>query len=476
MNRNRSKTAATMSPGWEPIPGARQAWLYSYLRKPLVFSCNSYLIRTPGALAVIDPGGLPEQTEAILAVLKNLLREKPRPVYVLLTHCHVDHALEAVSNAKWRELTGTVVAIHEIGAESLRAADRRITQAQILGQDLAPFAADIPLRPVPGGNGHGGLARTSLALDSGNTMEVYAVAGHSPDSVCFRLGSALFCGDLLAATAPLIAGAPGWNREELMASARGLVRLYARGGIETCYPGHGRPLRGEAIETALERVVEEAADLEGIEVADAGRVNYISDYAQELFAEMGAVFALIQKKIHTLARRLRQFEEWGAAREIARVLDSKQVAQLLRDFRNFRERYLAGEVIEVQVALKAIQLIRGIGRLLETEGLDRIVEPHLLRLAATLVGDFIDTSKGLGPPEDAEATDPEALFAAVRAEVTRRPGTGASLEEIPDDPEGFREYLIGVLVADPACRRLALEFRACGKKLSPIRIDRRRFL
>lgn len=460
-------------PRWEPIPGAPGAEVYACLRKPHVLSCNSYLIRTPRSIAVIDPGGLPEQTETLVPLIKSLLREKPRPVYVLLTHCHADHALEVSKPGAWGELPELKVAIHAAGAAALRTADRRATHAEILGYSLVPFSADISLfrSPPPGP----ALPAESIPLSPPDTVEAYAVPGHSPDSVCYRLGSALFLGDVPAAVSPLIAGAPGWSRDDLVASVKGLLELLETEDIRVCFPGHGRPISGAEAADALRRVLEEAIALPEIETADSGRVRYISGYARELFEELGDVFRLIHGRIEDLAGRLDRLEEPAAAEAIARILDSERVSQLVLDFRNFQESFRAGEVIEVEVAHKSVQLVRRIAFLLESEGLEKVLDPSLLRLTRTLLGDFINATRGLRPAEEKTEADLNGLAAALAARMRQIPGAGLTLEDIPDDPGGFLDYLIGSLSLVPVFQGVEIKVRPASGAV-PARLAPERFL
>ena len=78
---------------WQKIDGTRQVELYPWVRKPDVASSNSYVLSTAEQLAVIDPGGSPDQTEGLVSVLRSRLQERRRPVFLYLTHCHVDHAI-----------------------------------------------------------------------------------------------------------------------------------------------------------------------------------------------------------------------------------------------------------------------------------------------------------------------------------------------------------------------------------------------
>ena len=64
---------------WQPVPGEPGAEVYPWIRKPHCLSSNSYLVRTPEALAVIDPGGLPEQTAALADLVREELTRRPAP-------------------------------------------------------------------------------------------------------------------------------------------------------------------------------------------------------------------------------------------------------------------------------------------------------------------------------------------------------------------------------------------------------------
>lgn len=463
------------SPQWHPIPGAHSAEVYPYLLKPSVFSCNSFLIRTPQSLAVIDPGGLPEQTEALIGLIRDELKAEPRPIHVLLTHCHADHSLEIARGGSWRELPDLKTIIHARGADALRVADREITQAEILGCALPPFTPDIALfssPPDPSGAG-ASCRRETIPLSTRDALEAYPVPGHSPDAVCYRLGGAIFVGDLLAAVSPLIAGVPGWDRESLIASMQRILRFLEAENVLVAFPGHGPPLHREQIKAALQRSLQEAVSLAGIETADAGRMRYISGYAQDLFEELGTVFMRIHGKIDRLSDRLHNLEEWSAATDIAGILASEQVCCLLTDFRNFQESFQSGKVVEVQVALKAAQLVRKIAGLLDYARLGEIIDPALLHLAKTLLNDFLAACRGIRTAEEEQEVDLNELAATLAREMGRPHGAARSLAEIPDDPDGFRGYLIRTLAEGSAVRDLEVKVES-ATAASPVRARRER--
>ena len=447
---------------WQKVEGAHQVEIYPWVRKPDLASSNSYVLSTADQLAVIDPGGSPDQTEALVSVLRSRLQERRRPVFLYLTHCHFDHAVEAIRSGVWREFPGLKIVVHEAGAVALSTGDRAITQAGILGLEFPSALPDSSRLASPG---RGMLCETAappllavVPLGAGDSLEVYATPGHSPDGLCFRVGEVLFAGDLLAAVTPLVAGAAGWSHPDLIESLKTVVQLLAGDRIRVCALGHGNLLHGETIPRAFQKTLSEAALLSKIELVNPERVRFVTACAQQLFEELAALFTLINHRIERVARRMDEFEEYSAARQIRAILDSDQVTQLLLEFRNFQAGLHRGQLIEVQVALKAIQVVPRIRRLLENDQLQRVIDRSLLRFTCALLTDFMQAAKGIRLEEERQEHNLHALVSALVAELTRRPGAPASLEDIPDDPAGFCEFLISSIAYVPIFKDVALRY------------------
>jgi hypothetical protein len=114
---------------WVPIPGARNAHLCTFINKPSLVTSNAFVLRTPFEIVVIDPGASEEQKDRINQILTELVSRRPRPVLVLLTHCHHDHSCHAGSI----EAAGGMVKrmAHIVAVEALHRRDPILTVAEL---------------------------------------------------------------------------------------------------------------------------------------------------------------------------------------------------------------------------------------------------------------------------------------------------------------------------------------------------------
>lgn len=164
---------------------------------------NTYVVVPPGAgvALVVDPGpDDPDHRAAVTAVLDDL---DARPVGIVVTHHHVDHAAAAASWAShWR--TDVV------------ARDRRVagsTGRTIVDGDRL----DLP----------------------GLRVDVVATPGHCGDHLAFRLGTGgLLTGDHILGRGTTVVNHPDGNLTAYLDSLRRTVRLHA----DVLFPGHGPEL------------------------------------------------------------------------------------------------------------------------------------------------------------------------------------------------------------------------------------------
>lgn len=156
---------------------------------------NTWVLSSQGAAMVIDPGPL-DATHRISTVeaIGSL-----RPVAVVVTHLHSDHAPAA------NDLAGL------LGVPAIGPA---------FGDDFRPD------RLVSDGD-----VVTCGALQ----VEIVATPGHTPDSICYRVEGALFTGDHIMGGSTVIV--------EDMADYLGSLRRLRGTGLARLYPGHGPVIR-----------------------------------------------------------------------------------------------------------------------------------------------------------------------------------------------------------------------------------------
>ncbi|MFN2290451.1 MAG: MBL fold metallo-hydrolase [Anaerolineae bacterium] len=184
---------------------------------------NCYLIRCPAtwSVAIVDPGA---DTQQILEALG-----EDEPCCILLTHGHPDHvgALDDV-----RQATGIPVGIHPADASRFQ------------------IEADFPLLD-------------GMEVQVGERLvRVVHAPGHTPGSVCLRLGGEVLVGDVI------FPGGPGHTESHLALrqSLRSLSATVFTWADETgLHPGHGQSTTVGAERQAFEAFMnsEHPPDLHG---------------------------------------------------------------------------------------------------------------------------------------------------------------------------------------------------------------------
>lgn len=173
---------------------------------------NCYVVKTEEGCIVID-AGVPLETVQ--------QRAGNCPIAaVLLTHAHVDHVLYLQMYTE----KGIPVYLHE--ADNAAMGDPELNLSSDLLETMTFPAADHLIREGD---------RLSLA---GLDIEVLHTPGHTPGSVCFRIGDDLFSGDTLFRSGYGRVDFPGGNVADMAASLKRLKKLP---GQTRVYPGHGGP-------------------------------------------------------------------------------------------------------------------------------------------------------------------------------------------------------------------------------------------
>ena len=175
---------------------------------------NSYILYADDRedCVVIDTAG---DGSEIIQALQKLGR---KPALLLLTHGHFDHIMGL---PKLREAYEMPVAIHKDEAHAL--SDPEMNLSMLTGRPLKMPDAEMLLED--------GQRVESAGID----LEVIHTPGHSPGSVSFLCGNAVFSGDTLFQNSVGRTDFPGSSLEELIAS---LGRLFALEGNLDVFPGH----------------------------------------------------------------------------------------------------------------------------------------------------------------------------------------------------------------------------------------------
>jgi glyoxylase-like metal-dependent hydrolase (beta-lactamase superfamily II) len=130
------------------VPGALDTAMLTFARRPGVLRCNTYVLRTPQYVLVMDPGADAVQARAAGALAAGLLREAPLQAALCLTHCHLDHC--AAAGEVLAALPEATVVCHCQGAEALLRADPDLTLAGLTALRVPVLADVLPLFQGPG--------------------------------------------------------------------------------------------------------------------------------------------------------------------------------------------------------------------------------------------------------------------------------------------------------------------------------------
>ncbi len=473
---------------WQALPGTQQAEIYPYLRKPDLLSSNSCVIRTPEQIVLIDAGALASQTAELCRVLKQCYEEKPRPILIYLTHGHIDHFLE-VDGCR-RALAGIPVrvGIQEDGAEYLIQGDPGKTIAELYGMSFPSLKTDIRLLTARDRNDENIrtvdlLPSMSLLLhtekvqtDSGQTgfkqkvpigggehLEFYPIPGHSPDSVCIRIGEVLFIGDLLAAAGPMVAGISGWNRGDFIRSLRLVMWLLDSQPIRYCCPGHGGIIPADKIRDILLKLQHRASRLGDIVEMNADRLFQVTEYALELIDEAEEVFSSIAGRLLYVAYQLEELEEEEAAERCRKAMQMDQIDACLLEFRNLFLSLDEGNIRRVEFAHRALNIVERMKSLFDPRPLSMVLSQLMINRGTGILLDFIGIANGYRNLEEFLPTDLNALIEDAVCRWQSSPRSDPSIIDVADDRGKFLAGLVSRIGASPSADRPPLDFSPADK-------------
>ncbi|MBE5915142.1 MAG: MBL fold metallo-hydrolase [Pseudobutyrivibrio ruminis] len=167
---------------------------------------------------IIDPGSAFERIKSAVESTGT------KPVAILLTHGHFDHAGEAASTAKEY---GIKVYTHEATAEELK--NPSINLSGDMFGDSKSYSADVFLKDDE---------EMDLA---GLHIKCLFTPGHTPGGCCFYFPNEdiVFTGDTLFCGSVGRTDFPGGSMSQLVGSVKSKLMTLSDDTI--CYPGHNEP-------------------------------------------------------------------------------------------------------------------------------------------------------------------------------------------------------------------------------------------
>jgi len=488
------------SQAWQPVPGAPGVAVYPFIRKIDVVSSNSYLIRMPDAIIVIDPGGLPEQAGMIADLIDDLPCDHKLPVITFLTHAHVDHFLGMQSVPFFADATRSITIVHDTGATALAGQDIRLTQAAVLGQKMESLQVGLRLfcrqepacfgtlirSPLPGGTnvairygawsfGDGAhIDRGEILFGSGSRIEVYHTPGHSPDSICIRVGRLLFIGDLLFAANPGIAGLAGWNQQALIRSLDGVLALLDRDDIDLVCPGHGRVITAKTAQSILTGARGEARGLGGIKELNSERAAQTAVFAEECMEQVNELFSIMAGRLWYVSYVLECLGESAVAAHADSLIRGDVIDELLDAFREFSIEHHANNHVSIHLALKAGQVIARLERAFEKDRLARIIDSTIVLRAARLLSAYISMLRGLPLPAERGRCDLHQILEGVIIGCSVPSYSDDEVLSAADDDETFFPMLLARIGTRPLLEDVSFAFND-GNEHPAVLIDREHF-
>ena len=426
-------------------------------------SSNSYILSGEDQIALIDPGGLEDQIEHLDREIARLQEDLLRPIVVYLTHVHLDHWIQLKQRHTPGTLAEAALAVQEIGAKGLEAGDSNITLAGLLGRrmitapveikllsaldkmvggehcfDIGKWSIDYSIHPMD----IGGLIfqRQTVPLGKDDQMEIYHIPGHSPDSICLRIGSLLIVGDIFFAPNPGMAGAYGWSRQDFMKSVQKVLWILENKNILFCCSGHGRPIDTETAKKTFRVMYRDAAALDGIGEISPEWAKRTSDYAKDLMIEIERIFTIIAGRLAFIAHVLAELEEKNEAEETISLLSVEQIDDMFSDFNSFAMELHSGRKLDWEMVHKTGQVVGRLDRLFEKEKLGSVIDQSLLRRAGRLLSDYSVTYRGFRPPYYVDYIDINKLIGDLIEQVRNDPCGDMSIM----DAENEEDYLMAL--------------------------------
>ncbi len=474
---------------WQPIPGADGASIYPLIRKPDAICSNAYVIATPDVLLLIDPGGLPDQAGQLSLVIGECRRERDRPVFVFLTHAHVDHFAGILAVPAFAYPETAVFAVEEHGGAVLERGDAdlnsaKLTQADLLGKSHPPMKIGLHLFPsawetdagipvaaaFPNGatvtitygrsESFGGVPHARLEFGGGPVLDVWHTPGHSPDSICLRMGRLLLIGDLLFAANPGVAGLCGWDRDALIGSLEKVMAITEGGGIDTVCPGHGRAAGAADAARMLSAARTDARVLSEIAELNRERAGETAAFAEDCMEQVNELFTVMAGRLFYVSYVMDELGESDMAERMGTLIPSDSIDELLEAFAAFAEEHHRSGRVSIHLALKAGQIIGRLERTFNREELAHIIDPTLVDRAGRLLSDYTIMLRGFNPPRELSACALLPLIEAIVTGLSVPSSTDEDLLSSADDDAAFIRVLLSRIGTRPLLEDVTFSLEA----------------
>lgn len=410
-----------------------------------------------------------------MSVVSAAREEHDRPLFLFLTHVHIDHYAAVLKDPAFAFEDLVVFGVQEEGAVALESGDRKITQAELLGIEISPVPVKLRLFPPrsPGGIGgaevqefpHGGrititrdtigtgdrtLCRERITFGPGPALDIYHTPGHSPDSTSFRIGNLLFIGDVLFASAPGVAGQIGWSQQALIRSLDGLIAYLPKSGIEIVLPGHGPLLPCSDSLRVL------AAHLADIVQLDRRWALQTAAYAEDCMEQVNELFTVMAGRLYYVSYVLEELGESDCAERVSSLIGGDLIDDLLEAFTAFAEEHHAGRQGSVPLALKAGQVIAKLQRAFRKEELWHIIDPMLVLRAERLLSDYTTILRGFTPPRNLARHELCSLLDMIITGHTVPSCSDDDFLDSADDDEAFAGMLLARIGMPPLLKDIRL--------------------
>lgn len=483
---------------WQAVPGISGVEIYPLIIKPNINSSNAFIIATDENILLIDTGASPEQIGQIKTVIRQLLDSQERPVLIFLTHCHADHCWQAFSDPELVQMAKVRIAVQEEGVEPLEEKDARRTLADIQrkvlydaridfvllsGQDknnpaekLVNLGDGIKLQTlvekINTGNDKD-LYRQTIKIGPQAALEIYPMPGHSPDSICIRIGELLFAGDFFFAVNFLIAGAVGWSQTDMMDSIRHMLWLAENQTINCFCTGHGLPISRQAAIENMYSMLTKAAELANLNELNCEHMNDTSQYALELLQELNDTLAIIAGRLFYVVYYLDYLDESARSEEYKRVIDFARIDELLEEYDDFAGLFAAGEIAYPTLIMKAAQLTGKIDKIFAHKGADGVIDKYLLRRVQNSFSDFMQIAGGMPIEYISEEIDLNLLLEELLVQITSVPYND-DIIDLLDNEDRYLDALVSRIAFQPVFRQVCFDMQA-EPNLPGIKIPKDRF-